>query len=209
MDVGIKIRATVPDHKDVVIKINRFQRRRKNHAAPGAAYTFLRRCRQLDGLKLLATSCLILVLFVHPSTGRTEDKYMTVSGTFDVKSRPVPSSGFETGAGISRIEIDKTWSGPLSGQSKCEMLSSFTESTGAMAYVAMERFEGTLEGRTGSFYFGHTATMQKGDPASGVMHVSVVKNSGTGQLRGLTGELSIEIKEGKHFYKFNFTLPNE
>ena len=133
---------------------------------------------------------------------------MTGAGTFDVKSRPVDDSVFEKDAGISRIEIDKIWSGPLSGESRCEMLSSLTESTGAMAYVAMERFDGRLEGHAGSFYFSHTATMQRGDPASGVLHIAVVKNSGTGQLRGLAGELSIEIKEGKHFYQFNFTLPN-
>jgi len=88
------------------------------------------------------------------------------------------------------------------------MLTSLTESTGAMAYVAMEHVTGTLGSRSGSFYLAHTATMKKGDAASGMMKIVVVKDSGTGDLAGLSGELTIIIyANGGHSYLFDYELP--
>ncbi len=130
-------------------------------------------------------------------------------GTFTVRAIPQEGTAFEGNAGIARVAFDKTWSGALTGTSQCEMLSSTTESTGAMAYVAMERFVGTLNGRPGTFYFAHVATMQKDDPSSGVMKIVVVKNSGTQELRGLGGELVIHIESGRHSYAFSYSLPVE
>jgi hypothetical protein len=37
--------------------------------------------------------------------------------------------------------------------------------------------------------------------------VVVVPDSGTGELVGIAGGMSIEIKDGKHFYEFEYTLP--
>lgn len=135
------------------------------------------------------------------------DAMMHGEGTFTVRTLPQEGSAFEKDAGIVRVGFEKEWSGVLTGSSKTEMLSSVTEETGAMAYVAMERFEGKLNGRPGSFYFAHTATMKKGDAESGVMHIVVVKNSGTGELRGLSGTLQIKIEGGKHSYGFEYELP--
>lgn len=76
-----------------------------------------------------------------------------------------------------------------------------------MAYVALEKVDADLGGRTGSFYFSHTATMQKGDAASGVLRIIVVTKSATGDLAGLSGELTINLDKGAHSYLFNYELP--
>jgi hypothetical protein len=133
---------------------------------------------------------------------------MEAKGTFEVKIQPAEATAFEKGMGAARYEVDKTWAGDFVGTSKGEMLSSFTESTGAMAYVAMEQMTGTLGGKHGTFYLAHRATMTKGDASSGVMQVVVVKGSGAGDLVGLRGELTIAIDAaGKHTYAFEYELP--
>lgn len=133
---------------------------------------------------------------------------MKAKGTFEVKITPAEGTALEKEAGIGRMTIDKTWSGDLAGTSKGSMLTSATESTGAMAYVALEKVDAKLKGKSGSFYFSHTATMKKGDAASGVLKITVVAGSGTGELAGLSGELSIIIDaKGGHAYEFNYELP--
>ena len=103
---------------------------------------------------------------------------------------------------------DKEWSGDFSGTSKGEMLTSFTENSGSMAYVAMEQVTGKLNGKSGSFYLAHRATMTKGDATSSEMHIVVVKGSGTGGLVGLSGDLTIIIDaSGKHSYVINYEFP--
>ena len=133
---------------------------------------------------------------------------MQAKGTFEVKVTPVEVSPVGKDAGLGRYTLSKTFHGDLEGTAKGEMLTSLTESTGAMAYVAMEHVTGTLGSRSGSFYLAHTATMKKGDAASGMMKIVVVKDSGTGDLAGLSGELTIIIyANGGHSYLFDYELP--
>jgi hypothetical protein len=125
------------------------------------------------------------------------------SGTFDVKLTPQTDDGADTGFG--RMSIDKQFHGDLEGTSKGFMLaSSATIVKGSGGYVAMERVTGTLKGRAGSFVLQHSGTMTRGTPQLGV---TVVPDSGTGQLEGITGTLAIKIDEGKHSYEFDYTLP--
>ena len=69
----------------------------------------------------------------------------------------------------------------------------------------MERVSGSLHGRTGTFVLQHSGTMTNG---SYQMHVNVVPDSGTGQLAGLSGAMTIIIKDGQHSYDFSYTLPD-
>jgi len=134
--------------------------------------------------------------------------HMQAKGTFEVKLSPAEGLGLEKEAGVSRMTIDKSWSGGITGTSKGSMLMSTTESTGAMAYVALEKVDGKLGGKAGSFYFSHTGTMMKSDATSGVLKIAVVPDSGTGELAGLSGELSINIDaKGGHAYTLEYQLP--
>jgi hypothetical protein len=137
-----------------------------------------------------------------------EGKHMEAKGTFEVKSNPQEATAFEKGMSVGRYELEKIWLGDLSGTSKVGMLSAFTESTGLMAYVAIEQMTGKLGGKSGSFYLAHRATMTKGGAASGEMNIVVVKDSATEQLAGLSGQLTIVIDAtGKHSYVLDYQLP--
>lgn len=84
------------------------------------------------------------------------------------------------------------------------MLTAGTEVKGSAGYVLIERVTGTLQGRKGTFILQHTGTMNRGTPS---LSITVVPDSGTGELAGLAGKLNIEITEGKHLYNFEYTLP--
>lgn len=103
-----------------------------------------------------------------------------------------------------RMSIDKQISGKLAGTGKGEMLSAGTEVKGSAGYVAIEKVTGTLDGRQGSFILQHSGTMSRGVPQ---LSITVVPDSGTGELAGLIGKFQIAIKEGKHFYNFEYALP--
>jgi hypothetical protein len=62
---------------------------------------------------------------------------------------------------------------------------------------------GTLQGRDGSFLIQHGGTMTRGAPN---LSITVVPDSGTGQLAGIAGKMGITIAEGKHSYDFEYTL---
>jgi hypothetical protein len=135
-----------------------------------------------------------------------KDVLMTghATGTFDVKVVPQAADDQSKSAAVSRMSIDKQFHGGLEGTSRVEMLTAGTDVKGSAVYVAIEQFTGTLAGRKGSFLLHHTGIMTRGTPQ---LTVSVVPDSGTGQLVGLTGEMNITIADGKHSYDFAYTLP--
>jgi hypothetical protein len=125
------------------------------------------------------------------------------SGTFEVKL--VPQTDDKNGdAALGRMTIDKQFHGDLEGTSKGQMLTGMTDVKGSAGYVAIEKVSGTLKGRTGTFILQHNATMNRGVPQ---LAITVVPDSGTGQLTGMTGNFKVIIAEGKHSYEFEYTLP--
>jgi Protein of unknown function (DUF3224) len=123
------------------------------------------------------------------------------TGPFDVKLTPQDDKLDPT---LARLIIDKQFHGDLEATSKGTMLSAGTAVKGSAGYVAIELVTGTLHGRTGTFVLQHSATMNRGVPS---LSITVVPDSGTGQLTGLTGTMNIIIAEGKHSYDFSYTLP--
>ena len=128
---------------------------------------------------------------------------MRATGTFDVKLLPL-ANDFAESAALGRMSIDKQFHGDLEGSSQGQMLSFMTSVKGSAGYVAMERVTGKLSGRSGSFVLQHSATMDRGAPT---LSISVVPDSGTDELTGLTGKLNIIIADGKHSYDFEYSLP--
>ena len=127
------------------------------------------------------------------------------TGSFDVKvTAQKPDSQVARAANLSRLTIDKRFQGDLEGISKGEMLALQTEVKGSAGYVALERVSGKLKGRAGSFVLQHSATMSRGEPDS---EITVVPDSGTGELRGLSGKMSITVlPDGAHNYEFDFKI---
>jgi len=125
------------------------------------------------------------------------------NGTFEVKLIPQASDDKSEDATLGRMSIDKQFHGDLEATSKGQMLSVVTAVKGSAGYVAIERVSGTLHGRSGSFVLQHSGTMTRGAPQQSV---TVVPDSGTGQLVGLAGKMTIIIAGGKHSYEFEYTL---
>jgi len=123
------------------------------------------------------------------------------SGTFEVKLAPQDDKSED--AKLGRITIDKQFHGDLDATSKGQMLSAMTDVQGSAGYVAIEKVSGTLQGRQGSFVLQHSATMTRGEPQ---LSIIVVPNSGTSELAGLAGKMTIKIADGKHSYDFEYTL---
>ncbi|MBA2260420.1 MAG: DUF3224 domain-containing protein [Acidobacteria bacterium] len=126
------------------------------------------------------------------------------AGKFAVKLHPQPLADASSDATLGRLSIDKQWHGDLAGTSKGEMLSAVTGVKGSAGYVAIERVTATLHGRAGTFVLQHTGTMTRGEPQ---LSVTVVPDSGTGQLTGLAGRLTINVAGSDHSYEFDYTLP--
>jgi Protein of unknown function (DUF3224) len=122
------------------------------------------------------------------------------SGTFEVRLNPQPADE----SGVGRLTIDKQFHGDLEATSKGHMLAFTTEVQGSAGYVAMERVTGTVSGRSGSFVLQHSGAMNRGET---LLVLTVVPDSGTGQLVGLTGKMAISIVDKRHFYQFEYTLP--
>ena len=104
---------------------------------------------------------------------------------------------------MGRMIFEKQWQGEVQGTSTGQMLTGGDLKTGSAGYVAMEKFTGTVKGRKGSFILQHSATMTKG---KGDLTITVVPDSGTDDLKGITGKLTIKIENGKHFYDFEYSL---
>ena len=128
------------------------------------------------------------------------------SGTFEVKVKPLPADEKVDGLTVGRLALDKQFSGDLEGTSKGEMMTAEAGAEGSGGYVAIEKVSGTLRGREGAFVLLHHGTMKRGGDFK--MMIVVVPDSGTGQLEGLTGALTIVIKDGRHLYEFDYTLPD-
>ena len=139
-----------------------------------------------------------------PAEARKEAPLTThAAGTFDVRLTPQATDEGTEGSSLGRISIDKQFHGDLEASSRGEMLTAGTRVKGSAGYVAIERVTGTLHGRAGSFMLQHSGTMTRGAPQ---LSITVVPNSGTGQLAGIAGTMTIVIADGKHSYDLAYTL---
>jgi hypothetical protein len=128
------------------------------------------------------------------------------TGSFEVNLQPLSNSEVSDDPLFGRLLLTKKFSGDLAGSARGQMLSAGTGTQGSAGSVAIDRFTGTLEGHRGSFVLQHSGSMNRGVPTLSIM---VVPDSGTDELQGLTGTLSINIIDGRHFYDFIYSLPEQ
>ena len=141
------------------------------------------------------------------TTSQTHTEMTTIaSGTFDVKLIPQAPEEASEDSGMGRMTIDKQFFSDLDAHSVGQMLTAMTATEGSAGYDAIEHVSGTLHERVGTFVLQHNATMAHGAQQQSV---SVVPDSGTGELVGLSGEMKITISDGKHFYEFTYTLDSD
>lgn len=125
-------------------------------------------------------------------------------GTFQVKITPLAPEPGQESIGLGRFRLDKTFAGDLAGTGQGQMLGSMDEADNSGAYVALERVTGTLHGRSGSFMLHHSGVMVRG---ASTLRIEVVPGTGTGELAGIAGTFSLEMRDGAHHYVLDYTLP--
>jgi len=126
------------------------------------------------------------------------------TGTFEVSITPQDAPDARDGTAVARLVLDKQYHGDLQAVGAGHMLTATPAMEGSAAYVAIERVTGTLHGRRGSFVLQHSGTMRRGTQQ---LSITVVPDSGSGYLAGLSGTLAISIVDGRHFYDFEYSLP--
>jgi len=125
------------------------------------------------------------------------------SGSFEVSVQPLANAEVSADPLFGRFLLTKTFTGDLDASARGHMLSATTCIKGSAGYVAIDQVTGSLDGRQGSFVLQHSGSMKRGVPNLSVM---VVPDSGTDGLAGITGTLSINIVDGKHFYDFLYSF---
>ncbi|OFZ31742.1 MAG: hypothetical protein A2622_04010 [Bdellovibrionales bacterium RIFCSPHIGHO2_01_FULL_40_29] len=125
------------------------------------------------------------------------------TGKFQVKGTPVELDSVTKQIGAMRMSFDKTFEGVLNATSVVAMMGIMDQSTGSGAYVALEKIDGELASKKGSFCLAHSSSMNRGIPKQSI---TVVPGSGTNELVGLSGSMEIEIKDGQHFYSFTYSF---
>ena len=125
-------------------------------------------------------------------------------GIFEVKNSPLGADEAIEGTTIGRFALDKLFQGDLEGTSKGEMLGAGNPATGTAGYVAIEQVTGALNGRNGSFALQHFGTMEENRFD---LIVKVVPGSGTDELIGISGTMTIAVATGKHYRKLDYILP--
>lgn len=128
------------------------------------------------------------------------------NGTFEVTITPFPADDYADGASLGRMTIDKRFHGDLEAMSRGQMLSAMGSVSGSAGYVAIERVDGTLGGRRGTFVLQHSGAMDRGKQG---LSVTVVADSGTGELTGLSGVMRIDVEGGRHSYELEYALPGD
>lgn len=122
-------------------------------------------------------------------------------GRFDITRTAEPPYDTREGAVLGRSRFDKRFEGGLVATSVVQMISAVSGVKGSAGYVAIERVEGTLDGRAGTFVLQHSGTMDRGVAS---LSVTVVPDTATGDLAGLRGRMQIDIIDGDHRYTFDY-----
>jgi uncharacterized protein DUF3224 len=128
---------------------------------------------------------------------------MHAKGTFVVQLSAEPPYATEDGITLGRVTLDKTFTGDLVATSHGDMLSARGPVANSAGYVAIERVIGTLGGKPGTFVLQHSGLMDRG---GGSLTVTVVPDTGTGELAGLRGKMTIEIVDKQHRYELEYEI---
>ena len=151
-------------------------------------------------MKALFAAVGLMLATAAPAESIKEPFMFHAAGEFDVALKPVSAAD----EALMRMSIDKQFRGDLEATSVGQMMAGGNEANGARVYVALETVTGKLKGRNGSFILAHRGTMSANGQA---LSVIIVPDSGTDQLKGIAGNLDIDIRDGKHFYSMDYTLP--
>lgn len=151
-------------------------------------------------MRALLTAFALMLATSATAESIKEPFMLHAAGEFEVSLKPLSAAD----EAPMRMSIDKQFRGDLEATSVGQMMAGGNEVNGARVYVALETVTGALKGLKGSFILAHRGTMSANGQA---LSVIIVPDSGTDQLKGIVGNLDIDIRDGKHFYTMDYTLP--
>lgn len=134
---------------------------------------------------------------------------MRAHGTFSVVSFApadlVVLPDVATGLPVGVATMEKRFEGAAVGRSATVFTSAYDQASGVGTYLAMESFEGSLDGQAGAFNFVHSATTSGADRSAELF--LIVPSSGTGLLAGISGTGGISIEtDGTHRIWFDYEI---
>ncbi|HEX6969388.1 MAG TPA: DUF3224 domain-containing protein [Micromonosporaceae bacterium] len=124
------------------------------------------------------------------------------TGNFDLNWDEQPPYDKAEGATLAKVTVTKKFRGDLVGTSVAELIKAMTDVPDSAGYVAIERVTGTLHGREGSFVLQHNAIMDRG---KGDLQIRIVPDSGTGELKGISGTMHVDPSKG-HFWTLDYSI---
>lgn len=127
----------------------------------------------------------------------------TLRGPLQVSTESEPPFYESDGIQLNRNVVRKTFSGDVAGTSEAQMIAARTDDPGSAGYVAMELFTGTVAGKSGSFVMQHNGIVDNGSPD---LSVVIVPGTGTADLSGISGSLTIDNVDGVHSYVLDYEL---
>ena len=127
----------------------------------------------------------------------------TARGALNVNMEAEPPFLERDGLKLNRNVVRKEFSGDVVGASEAQMIAAFTGTPGSAGYVAIEHFTGSVNGKSGSFALQHSGVMNRGDAR---LMVTIVPDSGAGELVGISGTLEIDNDQGRHSYILDYQL---
>lgn len=127
----------------------------------------------------------------------------SIKGKFEIKTSPAaPDENIKKMGGMAMV-FEKIFAGEIDAKSKVSMFGIMNGELGSGGYIAFELIEGAIEGKRGTFVMQHSCFMNKGKDEQ---YIKVVPDTGTAELKGISGNMKIEIIEGQHFYTFEYSL---
>jgi len=128
-----------------------------------------------------------------------------ITGTFEIKFEKTPLCDDQV-LGFKHLQMSKTFNGALDATSTVWMMNAFGQSEGSAGYVALEKVTGRVDGKKGSFIAQHYGVSNRGTKD---LIISIIPDTGTDELESLTGKMDIQIRDGQHFYTFEYHLKEE
>lgn len=127
----------------------------------------------------------------------------TIKGTFSLTATPLEADKVIQKVGGIQMQFAKEFFGPLEAKSNVSMMGVMNKEIGSGSYVALEYIEGTVEGLRGTFGMQHSSSMSRGKSEQ---FITIIPDSGTGELQGISGRMIIDIVDGQHYYTFEYSL---
>ncbi len=104
---------------------------------------------------------------------------------------------------LTRASVTKTFTGDIEGEGHVEYLMMY-RTDGSATFVGLERIDGRIGDKTGSFVLQRTGAFEGGQAKE---TYSVVPGSATGDLRGLVGDGSSSVGHGmEHPFVLSYEL---